>query len=67
MTEPAGVELAIWERRARVLADLRAMREKQPSVYDGDLIDEARQEREDETDERGQLPGRVDDDQSHAD
>ncbi len=54
-------ESEIWERRARVLADLRAMRKEQPSVYEGNLIGEARQEREDEMDEmwRGLLPGNV--------
>ncbi len=44
-------ENEVWERRAHVLADLRALREKQPFVYEGDLIGEARQEREDEMDE----------------
>ena len=41
----------LWEKRARILSDLRAVREKQPFEYTGDLINEARQEREDETEE----------------
>jgi predicted DNA-binding protein len=41
-------ETEIWEKRARILSELRAMREKQPFEYRGDLIDEARQEQEDE-------------------
>jgi len=44
-------EAEIWQKRARILAELRAMREKQPIEYNGNLIDEARQERENETDE----------------
>lgn len=44
-------EAEIWKRRARILSDLRARREKQPFVYPGDLIEEARQERENEMDE----------------
>jgi hypothetical protein len=41
----------IWKKRARVLSDLRARREKQPLEYNGDLIAEARQERENDMDQ----------------
>jgi len=41
-------EAEIWNKRARILASLRTGREKQPFEYAGDLINEARQEREDE-------------------
>ncbi len=41
-------ETETWEKRARILSELRAIREKQPFEYRGDLINEARQEREDE-------------------
>jgi hypothetical protein len=41
-------ETEIWKKRARILKDLRARREKQPFEYAGDLIGEARQERENE-------------------
>ncbi len=44
-------EAEVWEKRARILAGLKALREKQPFEYTGDLIDEARQEREQEQDE----------------
>lgn len=43
-------ETEIWKKRTRVLSKLRAGREKQPFEYSGNLIDEARQERENETD-----------------
>ncbi len=43
-------EAEIWKKRARILADLRARREKQSGKYSGDLINEARQEREDDMD-----------------
>jgi predicted YcjX-like family ATPase len=42
-------EAEMWEKRARILSELRALREKQPSEYSGDLINEAREEQEDET------------------
>jgi hypothetical protein len=42
-------EAELWKKRSRILSDLRALREKQPFEYTGDLIDEARQERDDET------------------
>lgn len=42
-------EAEMWEKRARILSELRAIREKQPFEYSGDLINEARQERDDET------------------
>jgi hypothetical protein len=44
-------EAEIWQKRTRILSELRAMREKQSVEYRGNLIDEARQEREDEMDE----------------
>jgi len=37
-----------WKKRARILAELRQIREKQPDIYTGDIINQARQEREDE-------------------
>ncbi|MCL5997427.1 MAG: hypothetical protein M1546_15420 [Chloroflexi bacterium] len=47
----AGLEMLenkteIWKKRNRILSHLRARREKQPFEYTGDLIAEARQERE---------------------
>lgn len=42
-------EREVWERRAIVLERLKAFRARQPRVYDGDLVNEARQEREEET------------------
>ncbi len=44
-------ETEVWKKRARVLSYLRARREKQPFEYSGDLINDARQERENETDQ----------------
>jgi predicted YcjX-like family ATPase len=41
-------EADLWVKRTRVLSQLRAIREKQPVEYGGNLIEEARQEREDE-------------------
>ncbi len=41
-------EAEVWKKRARILSNLRARRAKQPFEYHGDLIGEARQEREDE-------------------
>lgn len=41
----------LWEKRTRILSDLRARRQKQPFEYAGDLIGEARQERENERDQ----------------
>lgn len=41
-------ETEIWKKRARILSHLRARREKQSIEYQGDLINEARQERENE-------------------
>ena len=46
-------ESELWEKRGRILADLREMRRKQPFVSTGNLIEEARQEREDEMDQIG--------------
>jgi hypothetical protein len=44
-------EAELWKNRARLLSELRQLREKQPFVYTGDLVAEARQEREDEGDQ----------------
>ena len=44
-------EAEIWKKRAQILEGLRSIREKQTSVYLGDLVNDARQEREDEGDE----------------
>ena len=41
-------EWEIWAIRAQILSELRTMREKQPFEYTGDLVNEARQKREDE-------------------
>jgi predicted DNA-binding protein len=43
-------EAEIWNQRARILSGLRSLRERQPVNYSGDLINEARQEREEERD-----------------
>jgi hypothetical protein len=42
-------EAEMWEKRVRILSELRAIRERQSFEYGGDLINEARQERGDET------------------
>jgi len=52
----AGLEVlesdaGIWEERTRILSELRSIREKQPFEYSGDLVGEARQEREEETEQ----------------
>lgn len=47
-TLESGAEL--WNKRARILSEFRALREQQPFVYTGDLVNEARQEHEDDTD-----------------
>ncbi|HEX9596260.1 MAG TPA: hypothetical protein VF982_05220 [Anaerolineales bacterium] len=44
-------EAETWAKRARVLSELKAIREKQPFEYSGNLIEEARQEREEEMDQ----------------
>ncbi len=41
-------EAEVWQKRARLLAELRQIREKQAIEYSGDLVNEARQEREEE-------------------
>jgi hypothetical protein len=46
-----GNEAEIWKKRSQILADIKYIREKQPSEYNGNLIDEARQERATETDQ----------------
>ncbi len=43
-------ETEVWKKRIRILSTLRARRGKQPFVYSGDMINEARQERENEMD-----------------
>jgi predicted DNA-binding protein len=43
-------EAEVWAKRARVLSELRAIRENQPVEYGGNLIEEARQEHEDDID-----------------
>ncbi len=49
-------EAELWKKRAHLLSNLRYLREKQTSVYTGDLVNEARQERQDEGDEVWQKP-----------
>ena len=44
-------EAETWAKRARVLSELKAIRGKQPFEYSGNLIEEARQEREEEMDQ----------------
>ena len=39
------------KKRTQILSDIKAAREKLPSGYSGNLIDEARQERANETDQ----------------
>ncbi len=43
-------EAEVWKKRARILSRLRARRNNQSFEYGGDLIAEARQERENEMD-----------------
>ncbi len=43
-------EDAMWAQQQQALADLRAIREKQTQVYMGDLINEARDERDEDMD-----------------
>jgi predicted DNA-binding protein len=38
----------IWDQRRRILSDLHQARNKQPFVYHGDLINEAKQELDEE-------------------
>ncbi len=49
-------EVELWKKRAGLLSELRQLRDKQPFVYTGDLVNEARQEREDEGDQVWQKP-----------
>ncbi len=49
-------EAELWKKRARLLSELRQQREKQPFIYTGDLVNEARQEREDEGDQVWRKP-----------
>jgi predicted DNA-binding protein len=49
----AGLEVLepteeIWDQRRRILSDLHQARNKQPFVYHGDLINEAKQELDEE-------------------
>ncbi len=44
-------EAELWKKRAELLSNLRALRQQQPLVYAGDLVNEARQERKDEGDD----------------
>ena len=44
-------EAEVWKKRARILSNLRARRGKQAFEYSGDLIEESRQERENEMDQ----------------
>jgi predicted YcjX-like family ATPase len=39
-------EMDIWEKRERIISELRIVREKQPFVYHEDLVNEARQEQQ---------------------
>jgi hypothetical protein len=41
-------EAQLWEKRAHILDDLRVLRERQPFEYTGDLVNESRQERDNE-------------------
>jgi len=44
-------EAELWKKRAELLSSLRTLRQQQPWVDAGDLVNEARQEREDERDQ----------------
>ncbi|HVP20862.1 MAG TPA: hypothetical protein VMS73_03275 [Anaerolineaceae bacterium] len=44
-------EAELWKKRAELLSSLRTLRQEQPLVDAGDLINETRQEREDERDQ----------------
>jgi hypothetical protein len=41
-------ETELWSKRALLLSNLRLLRERQTFTYTGDLVNEVRQEREDE-------------------
>jgi hypothetical protein len=41
-------EMDIWEKRERIISELRIVREKQPFVYQEDLVNEARREQQGE-------------------
>jgi hypothetical protein len=41
-------EMDIWEKRERIISELRIVREKQPFVYHEDLVNEDRQEQQGE-------------------
>jgi ribosome-binding ATPase YchF (GTP1/OBG family) len=43
-------ESEVWKKREPLLASLRMLRNEQPVMYSGNLIEEARQEREEEQD-----------------
>ncbi len=44
-------EAEVWKKRSLILSELRVRRSQQPLVYTGDLVNQARQEREDEMDD----------------
>jgi hypothetical protein len=41
----------LWKKRSQILAAMRLIREQQSFEYSGDLVNDARQEREDEGDQ----------------
>lgn len=41
-------ETELWKQRAQILAEFRILREEQPFVYSGDLINEARDEQDED-------------------
>lgn len=41
-------EVEVWKKRSQILADLRKRRQQQPFEYNGNLVDEIRQERDDD-------------------
>jgi hypothetical protein len=43
-------ETALWKKRSIILSDVRIRRDLQPVIMIGDLINDARQEREEERD-----------------
>jgi hypothetical protein len=46
--EQMGNESELWRKRILILSGIRDRRKQQPTVYTGDLINEARQERDGE-------------------
>ncbi len=45
-----GTEAETWNKRSQILANARAKRDQQAVQYPGDLINEVRQERDEEND-----------------